>query len=123
MNRYFGFICTYFLLILIAASCKTEPIYLNGKYSIYKKKLMSYYAASPDLFVKTDSGTAKINLNPFSGNHIPQEKIEMIEITEVGNDSVNICFTAQKAPESLTVKDSFGVNIKYCLDSILSKKN
>lgn len=113
----------YMLLILFLVGCKDNPIFQKGRYSISKKKLVSYYSASPDLYVKTDSGTAKINLNPFYVNHIPQEKIETISLTEVGKDSIYLVF-GRSAKNGLPAEaDSFGINIKYCVDSILGHKS
>ena len=96
-------------------------LYQAGKYSIRKKNIVSYYQASPDLFVNTGNGEVKINLNPFGKRLIPQEKITGVKITQVTKDSVQIHFTASDA--HLNVKDEFiGVNIKHAVDSVAAKK-
>ena len=110
-----------FFSAIALCSCAGDLLYKQGKYSIRKKNIVSYYQASPDLFVKTDKGEVKINLNGFGKRLIAQEKITGIIITNITNDSIQIHFTASDS--TLQVKEEFiGVNIKYAVDSILSKK-
>ena len=96
-------------------------LYKKGKYSIRKKTLMSYYQASPDLFVATDKGEVKINLNGFGKREIPQEKITGIEIKEINEDSIQIYFTATDT-QLLIKNEAIGVNVKYAVDSIQALK-
>ena len=108
----------YFFTVLIC-SCRGDLICKKGKYSIRKKNIVSYYQASPDLFVNTEKGEVKINLNGFGKRQIAQEKITGITITDITNDSIQIHFTASDS--TLKVKQEFiGVNIKYAVDSILA---
>ncbi len=96
-------------------------LYKAGKYSIRKKNIVSYYKASPDLFVDTGSGEVKINLNRFGKRLIPQEKITTITIAQVANDSILIHFSTSDT--HIKIKDEFiGVNIKRVVDSILAIK-
>ncbi|CAN5822898.1 hypothetical protein BH10BAC2_BH10BAC2_38040 [soil metagenome] len=98
-----------------------ELLYQQGRYSIRKKNLVSYYNASPDLFVQTVKGDIKINLNGFSKRLIPQEKISTVSIAAINADSISIHFTT---------KDSFAkikeewiiVNVTKVIDSIAIKK-
>ena len=115
----FKIITVLFFTAAILGSCRGDLLYKEGKYSIRKKNIVSYYQASPDLFVKTNKGEVKINLNGFGKRLIAQEKITGITITNITNDSVQIHFTASDT--ALRVKEEFiGVNIKYTLDSILA---
>lgn len=82
---------------------------------------MSYYKASPDLFVATEKGEVKINLNGFGNIEIPQEKITGIDIKEINNDSIQIYFTATDT-QLLIKNEIIGVNIKYAVDSIQAMK-
>ena len=119
MNKILKIIAGLFFTVTILCSCRGELLYKDSKYSIRKKNIVSYYQASPDLFVNTDKGEVKINLNGFGERLIPQEKITGITITNVTNDSVQIHFTASDT--TLRVKEEFiGVNIKYAVDSILA---
>ncbi len=102
-------------------SSEGELLYTKGKYTIRKKNLMSYYKASPDLFVATEKGEVKINLNGFGNIEIPQEKITGIEIKEINNDSIQIYFTATDT-QLLIKNEIIGVNIKYAVDSIQAMK-
>ena len=103
----------------ILCSCCGDLLYKKGKYRIRKKNIVSYYQASPDLFVQTVKGKVKINLNGFGKRLIAQEKITGITIKDITEDSVQIHFTASDT--TLGVKEEFiGVNIKYALDSILA---
>ncbi len=115
------------MLLLSVAFCngcfifsdKGELLYQQGKYSIRKKNLMSYYQASPDLFVATDKGEVKINLNGFGNREIAQEKITGIALHEITSDSVQIYFTTTDA-QAPVKNEVIGVNIKYAVDSILA---
>lgn len=110
-----------FFTAIILCGCQGDLLYKDSKYSIRKKNIVSYYHASPDLFVKTDKGEVKINLNGFGKRLIAQEKITGITITNITADSVQIHFTASDS--TLQVKEEFiGVNIKYAVDSILTNK-
>ena len=105
----------------VLCSCHGELLYKDSKYCIRKKNIVSYYQASPDLFVSTDKGEVKINLNGFSKRLIAQEKITGITITNITGDSVQIHFSTSDT--ALQVKEEFiGVNIKYAVDSILAIK-
>lgn len=102
-------------------SSEGDLIYKQGKYSIYKKNLISYYNASPDLIVATDKGNVKINLNGFGRRTIPQEKINTVSITEINSDSIQIRFTT--ADTLLHAKqETISLNVKLAVDSILAIK-
>lgn len=113
-------------MFLIFFSCNLfssegDLIYRQGRYSIYKKNLISYYNASPDLVVSTNNGDIKINLNAFGRRTIPQEKISSTIINEINADSIEICFTASDT--SLPVKEEFiSLNVTHAIDSILAIK-
>lgn len=102
-------------------SSEGELLYTKGKYTIRKKNLMSYYKASPDLFVTTEKGEVKINLNGFGKTEIAQEKITGIEIKEINEDSIQIYFTATDT-QLLIKNETIGVNVKYAVDSIQALK-
>lgn len=120
MKEIFKITTGLFFLTLIFCSCRGDLLYKEGKYSIRKKNIVSYYQASPDLFVNTEKGEVKINLNGFGKCLIAQEKITGITIINITNDSVQIHFTASDS--TLQIKEEFiGVNIKYAVDSILAK--
>jgi hypothetical protein len=119
MKEMFKIIAVFFFTAIILSSCRGDLLYKKGKYSIRKKNIVSYYQASPDLFVNNDKGEVKINLNGFGKRLIAQEKITGIIITNITDDSVQIQFTASDT--SLQIKEEFiGVNIKYAVDSILA---
>lgn len=119
MNKIFKIISTVFFTAIFLCSCQGDLLYKDSKYSIRKKNIVSYYQASPDLFVNTDKGEVKINLNGFGKRLIPQEKIAGITITNITDDSVQIHFTASDT--ALRIREEFiGVNIKYAVDSILA---
>ena len=119
MKSIFKITAGLFFTSTVLCSCQGDLLYKDGKYSIRKKNIVSYYQASPDLFVKTDKGEVKINLNGFGKRLIAQEKITSIAITNITGDSVQIHFTASDT--ALRVKEEFiGVNIKYAVDSILA---
>lgn len=119
MKEIFKIITSLFFTAIILCSCRGDLLYKEGKYSIRKKNIVSYYQASPDLFVQTDKGEVKINLNGFGNRLIAQEKITGITITNITDDSVQIHFTATDS--ALQVKEEFiGVNVKYAVDSILA---
>lgn len=121
MTEIFKIIPGLFFTALFLCSCRGDLLYKEGRYSIRKKNIVSYYQASPDLFVNTDRGEVKINLNGFGKRLIAQEKITAVTITNVTDDSVQIQFTASDT--SLQVKEEFiGVNIKYAVDSILANR-
>lgn len=121
MNKIFKITAAIFFSAIFLSSCRGDLLYKKGKYSIRKKNIVSYYQASPDLFVNTDKGEVKINLNSFGKRLIAQEKITGITITNITDDSVQIHFTASDT--ALRVREEFiGVNIKYAVDSILAKK-
>ena len=100
---------------------KGELLYSKGKYTIRKKNLMSYYLASPDLFVKTNNGEVKINLNPYSKNKIAQEKITGTEINEINADSIQIHFTSKQPSQGIQSQFIY-LNVKQAVDSIQSGK-
>lgn len=111
----------FILTVILFSNCRGELLYKDDKFSIRKKNIVSYYQASPDLFVKTEHGEVKINLNGFGKRLIPQEKINKVTITNITDDSVQIHFTASDT--TLRVKEEFiGVNIKYAVDSILGNR-
>ena len=89
----------------------------QGNYVIREKKLFSYYQASPDLIVTTDSGTAKINLNGFGKIVIPQEKIDSAAIQETGKDTLAI-YLYQRDTSGM-IEEVIFVPIRYAVDSIL----
>ncbi len=121
MREIFKIITAIFFITSILCSCRGDLLYKEGKYSIRKKNIVSYYQASPDLFVQTDKGEVKINLNGFGKRLIAQEKITGISITNITDDSVQIHFTASDT--ALRIKEEFiGVNIKYAVDSILASR-
>lgn len=114
-------------LLISAAGCyifsnEGKQLYSKGKYTIKKKNLMSYYLASPDLFVKTAKGEVRINLNPYGNkDRMAQEKISSIEIKEITNDSLQIDFFSNDT--SYYIKSQrIGINVKLAVDSILSGK-
>lgn len=98
-----------------------ELLYKQGRYSIYKKNLISYYNASPDLIVATDKGNIKINLNAFGKRTIPQEKINKISITEINKDSIQIHFTSFDTA-LLQKHEYISLNVQRTIDSILAMK-
>jgi hypothetical protein len=101
-------------------SSKGELLYENGRYSIRKKNLVSYYQASPDLFVHTADREIKINLNAFGERRIPQEKIAGITINEINADSVMIHFTT--ADSTALIKEEYiSINITKAIDSIAAQ--
>ena len=82
---------------------------------------MSYYNASPDLYVQTDKGEVKINLNGFGNRLIAQEKIATAEIYEIGDDSLQIHFTTNDT--SYPFKEEYiSFNVRRAADSILNMK-
>lgn len=114
-------------MVLFMQSCtlfsdKGDLLYKQGDYSIYKKNLMSYYNASPDLYVQTANGEIKINLNAFGKRSIPQEKIDDITINEINADSVIIHFTTADST-ALIKEESISINITRAIDSIASQKH
>lgn len=120
MKEVFQIITGLFFLTSVLFSCRGKLLYKEGKYSIRKKNIVSYYQASPDLFVHTDKREVKINLNGFGKRLIAQEKITDVTIRNVTPDSIQIHFTANDS--TLKVKEEFiGVNIKYAVDSILAR--
>lgn len=96
-------------------------IYQQGKYEIRKKKLLSYYNASPDLIVSTGKTTVKINLNAFSKRQIPQEKIDHVQLIQVNADSLQIIFSSNDTTRRFT-KESISLNVTRAVDSILQMK-
>lgn len=122
MTEIFKIITVLFFTATVLCSCCGELLYKEGKYSIRKKNIVSYYQASPDLFVQTDKGEVKISLNGFGKRLITQEKITGISPTNITDDSVQIHFTASDT--ALRIKEEFiGVNIKYAVDSILATRH
>ena len=120
MNE-FKIITTVIFVVITLCSCRGDLLYKEGKYSIRKKNIVSYYQASPDLFVDTDSGQVKINLNRFGKRLIPQEKITTIKIAQVSGDSIRIHFSS--GDTRLKIKDEFiSVNVKRAVDSISAIK-
>lgn len=79
---------------------------------------MSYYNASPDLFVKTGEREVRINLNGFGKRLIPQEKITHVEINEITKDSLQIVFNASDTSLSYQ-REIINLNVTYAVDSIL----
>jgi hypothetical protein len=115
----------FFLFISTIASCvffsdRGEQLFAKGRYTIYKKNLMSYYLASPDLFVKTEKGEVKINLNPYSVKRFPQEKISSVEINEITSDSIQIHFISKDT--SNIQSQIINLNVKQAVDSIQAGK-
>ncbi|MBA2250550.1 MAG: hypothetical protein H0W12_10230 [Chitinophagaceae bacterium] len=82
---------------------------------------MSYYLASPDLFVKTEKGEVKINLNPYGKKRIAQEKIVSVELNEITNDSIQIIFFSNDTSHDFKTQ-VINLNVKQATDSILSGK-
>jgi hypothetical protein len=61
---------------------------------------VSYYLASPNLYVKHNGKQIKINLNGKGTKPtIPQEKIDAVTIDEIGTDSIHITFTSTQVPQ------------------------
>lgn len=114
------------LLALAQSGCllfdsQGELIYQQGKYAIRKKKLLSYYNASPDLIVSTGKTTVKINLNAFGKRQIPQEKIDHVQMVQVNADSLQIIFSSNDTTRRFT-KESISLNVTRAVDSILQMK-
>ncbi len=83
---------------------------------------MSYYLASPDLYVKTEKGEVRINLNPYGEkNRMAQEKITSIEIKEITKDSLQIYFFSNDTSYNIK-SQKIEINVKKAVDSILSGK-
>ena len=98
-----------------------EQIYAKGKYTIRKKNILSYYNASPDLFVKTEKGEIKINLSPYAiSERMAQEKITEIEIRQINTDSIQIFFSSSDSAYQVK-KQVIPLNVKNAVDSILAK--
>ncbi len=117
----------FFLLSSAFTGCfifsnEGEQLYSKGKYRITKKNLMSYYLASPDLYVKTEKGEVRINLNPYGEkNRMAQEKITSIEIKEITKDSLQIYFFSNDTSYNIK-SQKIEINVKKAVDSILSGK-
>lgn len=114
------------LLILIMPGCflfeqEGKLILQKGKYTIRQKPLVSYYKASPDLFVATEKGTVKINLNGFGKIIIPQEKITSASIREIGKDTIEIYFSSTDTTQQN--QELIIVPVTYAVDSILRNNN
>jgi len=117
---YWSIAITTILNGCLLFSSKGELLYEKGRYSIRKKNLVSYYQASPDLFVQTADREIKINLNAFGKRRIPQEKIAGITINEINADSVIIHFTT--ADTSAFIKEEYiSLNITRAIDSIAAQ--
>lgn len=101
-------------------SNKGELLYQKGKYSIRKKNLVSYYQASPDLFVQTAGREIRINLNAFGKRRIPQEKIDSIVIRETDADAVIIHFITTDS-SALVKEEYISLNITKVIDSIIAQ--
>ncbi len=99
-----------------------EILYSKDIYTIRKKNLFSYYKASPDLFVATDKGEIKINLNAFGKINIAQEKITHIDIRQITQDSVDIYCSTNDTKVAMK-EEVFHVNIKKAVDSILQQQH
>lgn len=115
-----------FVIILLMMSClffnsEGELIYEKGPYSIRKKNLISYYNASPDLFVKTKEREVRINLNGFGKRLIPQEKITQVEINEITKDSLQIVFHTTDTSVSYQT-EVINLNVTHAVDSIQQRK-
>jgi hypothetical protein len=99
-----------------------EILYSKDIYTIRKKNLFSYYKASPDLFVATDKGEIKINLNAFGKINIAQEKITHIDIRQITPDSVDIYCSTNDTTVAMK-EEIFHINIKKAVDSILLQQH
>ncbi|MEO9211484.1 MAG: hypothetical protein ABI208_10315 [Ginsengibacter sp.] len=121
MKNAFKLLIAITLIGIFLFSCQGKVLYQNGNYTIRKKNLVSYYKASPDLFVKTLQGDVKINLNGFGERLIPQEKINDISITEINDDSILIQFISNDY--NLPIREEFvSLNVKHAVDSILATR-
>lgn len=109
-------------IIMLLSGCflfssKGELLYEKGRYSIRKKNLVSYYQASPDLFVKNDEQEIRINLNAFGKRLIAQEKIDSISITNITIDSLAVYFSTKDTTRPVT-EECITFNITKVIDSI-----
>lgn len=111
--------------VLLIESCtllsnKGQLLYKQGEYSIYQKNLVSYYNASPDLYVQRNGKSYQINLNAFGKRIIPQEKIEHIAIRTINKDSV-IVDCSGHLYDTLR-EEHFHLNITSIIDSLEKQK-
>ena len=106
----------YITFLFSVCSCVTREIYSDDKYTIQLKPIVSYYQASPDLIVKTDSGDFKVNLNGFGKALIPQEKIGGVTLTKVTVDSLIIHFVADTSFKQAK-EEWFYLNIPNAIDT------
>ena len=106
-----------FLGVLLTIGCNPRVIYEDDKYKVQDFPLfMSYYQASPDLFVKTDSGTYRIKLSWFGKTIIPQERVSSVVLRPLTHDSLSINLIAdtiwKKEPQqNFTINVSEGVRL------------
>lgn len=106
----------YIVFFFPLLSCVAEEIYKDDKYTIQLKPLVSYYKASPDLIVKTDSGDYKVNLNAFGKTLIPQEKIAAAYLIQLDEDSLIIHFIADSSYKQFK-EEWFFLNIQNSIDT------
>ncbi len=109
------FLLIWTALLIFAIGCRERVIYKDPHYEIRLKNLVSYYKASPDLIIETDSGKIKINLNQSGKTLIPQEKITNVMLTQITQDSLAIEFEASDT--SLQYQhELIGLNIKKAIE-------
>ena len=111
----------YSALILITAmlltSCNSRVIYEDDKYKIQDFPFfMSYYLESPDLFVKTDSGTYRIKLSWFDKTIIPQERVNKAVLRPLTHDSLAVILIADtvwkhEPQQNFTISVAEGVRL------------
>ena len=105
------------IMIFLGFGCNSRVIYEDDKYRVQEFPFfMSYYQASPDLFVKTDTGTFRIKLSWFGKTIIPQERIQTVVLRPLTHDSLDIRLLAdtiwKKEPEqNFIISVSEGVRL------------
>ncbi|MFZ4056557.1 MAG: hypothetical protein ACOYKE_00390 [Ferruginibacter sp.] len=120
-----AFVLLSFILFTITGcfffESKGKLLFKEGKYSIRKKNLVSYYNTSPDLFIETPKGAVKINLNGYGTRKIPQEKITTIRLLEITPDSIQLFFSSTDV-NAREKAETFMLNTKKLADSVLALK-